>query len=50
MSVAGKAGRILFLGETKFAAGQWAGVVLDKPEGKNDGSVQGVKYFQVSIS
>ena len=49
VTVAGKAGRILFLGETKFAGGQWAGVVLDKAEGKNDGSVQGVRYFQVSI-
>lgn len=42
-----KPGRILFLGETRFAAGQWAGIVLDKPVGKNDGSVSGVRYFQV---
>ncbi|XP_060070040.1 CAP-Gly domain-containing linker protein 1-like isoform X2 [Ylistrum balloti] len=41
-----KPGFIAFLGETQFAPGEWAGVVLDKLEGKNDGSVQGVRYFQ----
>ena len=41
-----KAGVIAYLGETKFAAGDWAGVILDDLEGKNDGSVQGVRYFQ----
>ena len=43
-----KPGRIEFLGETKFAPGEWAGVVLDEPVGKNDGSVGGVSYFKVS--
>lgn len=37
---------IAFLGETQFAAGEWAGVALDKQEGKNDGSVKGIRYFQ----
>ncbi|XP_021352247.1 CAP-Gly domain-containing linker protein 1-like [Mizuhopecten yessoensis] len=41
-----KPGFIAFLGETQFAAGEWAGIVLDKFEGKNDGSVQGIRYFQ----
>uniref|UniRef100_A0A1A8QSR9 CAP-Gly domain-containing protein n=1 Tax=Nothobranchius rachovii TaxID=451742 RepID=A0A1A8QSR9_9TELE len=41
-----KSGIIQFLGETQFAPGQWAGVVLDEPIGKNDGSVAGVRYFQ----
>ncbi|XP_051965554.1 CAP-Gly domain-containing linker protein 1 isoform X2 [Xyrauchen texanus] len=41
-----KPGVIQFLGETQFAPGQWAGVVLDEPIGKNDGSVSGVRYFQ----
>uniref|UniRef100_A0A8C6Q109 CAP-Gly domain containing linker protein 1 n=1 Tax=Nothobranchius furzeri TaxID=105023 RepID=A0A8C6Q109_NOTFU len=41
-----KPGIIQFLGETQFAPGQWAGVVLDEPIGKNDGSVAGVRYFQ----
>ncbi|XP_059400020.1 CAP-Gly domain-containing linker protein 1-like [Carassius carassius] len=41
-----KPGVIHFLGETQFAPGQWAGVVLDERIGKNDGSVSGVRYFQ----
>ncbi|MEQ2167191.1 CAP-GLY domain-containing linker protein 1 [Goodea atripinnis] len=41
-----KPGYIQFLGETQFAPGQWAGIVLDEPIGKNDGSVAGVRYFQ----
>ncbi|XP_007894635.1 CAP-Gly domain-containing linker protein 2 isoform X3 [Callorhinchus milii] len=41
-----KPGAIQFLGETQFAPGKWAGVVLDELVGKNDGSVGGVRYFQ----
>ncbi|XP_053135394.1 CAP-Gly domain-containing linker protein 1 isoform X14 [Hemicordylus capensis] len=41
-----KPGFIQFLGETQFAPGQWAGIVLDEPIGKNDGSVAGLRYFQ----
>ena len=41
-----KEGTVAFLGSTKFAPGQWAGVVLSEAIGKNDGSVQGVRYFQ----
>ncbi|XP_058631782.1 CAP-Gly domain-containing linker protein 1 isoform X2 [Onychostoma macrolepis] len=41
-----KPGVIQFLGDTQFAPGQWAGIVLDEPIGKNDGSVSGVRYFQ----
>lgn len=41
-----KPGYVQFLGETQFAPGQWAGIVLDEPIGKNDGSVAGVRYFQ----
>lgn len=40
-----KAGTIAYLGETQFAPGQWAGVILNDPVGKNDGSVGGVRYF-----
>ena len=41
-----KPGRIAYIGETQFAPGEWAGVVLDEAVGKNDGSVSGVRYFQ----
>ncbi|XP_065663121.1 CAP-Gly domain-containing linker protein 1 isoform X5 [Hydra vulgaris] len=40
-----KKGKLLYVGETRFAAGCWAGVVLDDDSGKNDGSVAGVRYF-----
>lgn len=38
-------GTLQFCGSTEFSGGLWAGVELDKPEGKNDGSVAGVQYF-----
>ncbi|KAG8229472.1 hypothetical protein J437_LFUL010352 [Ladona fulva] len=41
-----KPGQIAYIGETQFAPGEWAGVVLDEPIGKNDGSVAGIRYFQ----
>ena len=41
-----KPGVIQYIGETKFAPGEWAGIVLDDLSGKNDGSVGGVRYFQ----
>jgi len=39
-------GTLRFCGPTDFASGEWAGVELDTPIGKNDGSVGGVVYFQ----
>lgn len=39
-----RAGILQYLGETKFAPGNWCGVQLDEPSGKNDGTVEGVQY------
>ncbi|XP_043243242.1 restin homolog [Amphibalanus amphitrite] len=39
-------GKIAYIGETKFGGGDWAGVVLEKPFGKHDGTVGGHQYFQ----
>nr|XP_026495305.1 restin homolog isoform X3 [Vanessa tameamea] len=41
-----KPGQIAYIGETQFAPGEWAGIVLDDAIGKNDGSVAGFRYFQ----
>ncbi|EDQ90487.1 uncharacterized protein MONBRDRAFT_3756, partial [Monosiga brevicollis MX1] len=38
-------GYIRHVGTVDFAEGVWIGVELDKPEGKNDGSVQDKRYF-----
>lgn len=40
-----RTGIIRFYGKTSFAPGFWLGIELDKPSGKNDGSVGGVRYF-----
>jgi dynactin complex subunit len=42
----GKYGALAFIGPTQFAKGSWAGIILDTPEGKNNGSVNGVQYFE----
>ncbi|KAK3371555.1 dynein associated protein-domain-containing protein [Lasiosphaeria ovina] len=41
----GRNATIRFVGITAFAAGEWVGVELDDGSGKNDGSVQGDRYF-----
>ena len=39
-------GILRYCGSTDFAKGQWAGVELQGPVGKNDGSVSGKTYFR----
>uniref|UniRef100_A0A0K0F2U5 Dynactin subunit 1 n=1 Tax=Strongyloides venezuelensis TaxID=75913 RepID=A0A0K0F2U5_STRVS len=38
-------GKVAFFGETQFAPGTWVGVILDTENGKNNGTIDGVKYF-----
>lgn len=38
-------GTVRFYGKTSFAPGHWCGIELDKPHGKNNGSISGVQYF-----
>ena len=40
-----KKGTLRFFGTADFAPGEWAGIELDEPVGKNNGSVQGKVYF-----
>ncbi|XP_073766232.1 centrosome-associated protein 350 isoform X11 [Danio rerio] len=39
-------GTLRFKGQTNFANGFWAGVELDNPEGSNNGTYDGVAYFE----
>lgn len=41
----GRSAAVRFVGVTAFAAGEWIGVEFTEPLGKNDGSVQGQRYF-----
>ncbi|XP_053981065.1 kinesin-like protein KIF13B isoform X8 [Hylaeus volcanicus] len=38
-------GVIAYVGPTEFASGSWIGIELDAPTGKNDGAVNGHRYF-----
>ena len=40
-----KYGVLRYFGEPEFAPGYWCGVELDQAEGKNNGSLQGIRYF-----
>lgn len=41
-------GMIAYVGFPSFASGKWIGVILDEPKGKNNGTVKGKVYFNVS--
>lgn len=44
-----RVGVVAFIGRTSFAPGEWVGLILEKPDGKNNGTVNGVSYFVVCI-
>lgn len=37
-------GLLKYMGDTGFAPGTWCGIELDEASGKNDGSVDGIRY------
>lgn len=41
-----KKGRIAYIGTVHFSKGEMAGIHLDEPIGKNNGTVGGILYFQ----
>lgn len=43
---AGKSGLVRFVGPVDFADGEWVGLELERPEGKNNGALNGRVYFQ----
>lgn len=45
----GQHGVVRFIGQTHFAAGDWVGIELEDSSGKNDGSVQGERYFDCAM-
>ena len=41
-------GEVAYVGMTTFAAGKWAGVILNEPKGRNNGTIKGTAYFNVN--
>ncbi|KAG8531197.1 uncharacterized protein KY384_004555 [Bacidia gigantensis] len=42
----GRPATVRYIGDTRFADGEWVGVELEDATGKNDGAVQGQRYFE----
>jgi dynactin 1 len=47
--VDGRIAVVRFIGQPHFAQGEWVGVELEDGSGKNDGSVQGERYFDCDM-
>ena len=45
----GRLATVQYIGDTHFAPGDWIGVVLSDASGKNDGAVQGQRYFDCEV-
>ena len=48
MVASGLTGVVRYIGPAKFATGDWVGIELDGPEGKNDGTVNGERVRAAS--
>jgi dynactin 1 len=45
----GRLATVRYIGQPHFAGGDWVGVELEDESGKNDGSVQGERYFECDM-
>ena len=41
-----KRGILRYIGPTHFESGEWCGIELDLPEGKNNGAIESTEYFR----
>lgn len=46
VDINGDLATVRFIGPTSFSDGLWVGLELEYPKGKNDGCVQGIRYFE----